>query len=101
LIRGAIDRGVLIKFLRERGIREKLVEKVEMLREIRSRVGDGLERRFWTSREVRQGCLASPLLFHIVMVDLEEEMSEEKGRDKTRREENIFADDVVLEEEEM
>jgi len=39
--------------MRERGIREGLVEKVEeMLKEVRSRVrvGDGLEKRFWTLR---------------------------------------------------
>ena len=49
----SMNRGVVIRSMRERGIREGLVEKVEeMLKEVRSRVrvGDGLEKRFWTLR---------------------------------------------------
>ena len=44
-----MDRGVLIRSMRERGIREGLVEKMEeMLTEVRSKVGvaDGLGKGF-------------------------------------------------------
>ena len=48
--------------MRERGIGEELVEKVEeLLTEARSRVrvGGGLGRGFWMARGVRQRCPAS------------------------------------------
>jgi len=70
------------------------MEKVEeMLREVRSRVRSGK----WVEKEVldgkgdkTEGCLASPVLFNILMANLEKEMSK-VGRDKVRREEDIFA----------
>jgi len=44
----------------------------------------GVERKwgrgkgFWVAREVRQDCPLSPLLFNILIVDLEEEISRVK-----------------------
>jgi len=49
----SVDRGVLIEAMRERGIREGLVKKVEeVMRETRNRVRVGREMgsSFWTER---------------------------------------------------
>lgn len=100
----SVDRGMLVKVMRERGIREGLVERVgELLRETKSRVkmrrelGDS----FWTAREVRQqGCPLSPILFNILVVDLEEEMGKIKWGGVKLEEGKVYslayADDLVL-----
>lgn len=85
-----VDRKVLLETMRRKGIREGLVERVrEMLRETKSRVrvGGSVEEDFWTARGIEQGCSLSPLLFNLLIADLEEEME----TDKTRREKDIFA----------
>lgn len=99
----SVDRGVLMKTLRERGIREGLVKKVEeVLRKTISRVRVGGEEgeNFWTARRVRQRCIMTFLLINIMLADLEEEMGKVKwGRVKIRSDRVYtlsYADDVVL-----
>lgn len=73
----SVDRGVLIKAMRKRGIREELVERVEeIMKKTKSKIrtGESIRENFWTAREVRQECPLSPLLFNIMMADLEETM---------------------------
>lgn len=66
----------MCKALRERGIREGLVQRCEnLLKETRNRIrirGKSSE-VFWTGRGVKQGCL-SPGLFNILTTELEEVM---------------------------
>jgi len=90
-----VDRGILLNAMRKRGVREGLVERVaEVLRETRSRES------FWTARGVRQGCLLSPLLFNILMADLEDEMGKIKWEGVKVGEERVYvltyADDIVV-----
>lgn len=88
----SVDRAVMIEAIRERGVREGLIERVEeVIRETRSRVrvGGKIGESFWTARGVRQECLLSPLLF-ILLADLEEEMGRVKwGGGGTEGEKNI------------
>jgi len=99
----SVDRGELIRAMRGRGVREGLVERVEeMLKETRSRVkiGGQMGRGFWTARGLRQGCPLSPLLFNLLIADLEEELGRVKWGGVKLGEERIYslayADDMVL-----
>lgn len=98
----SVDRGLLYSAMREKGIREKLIERVkEVYRETKSRVKVGAELgNFWTARGVRQGCLMSPILFNIVIADLKMEMGKVKWGGVRVGERKIYtlayADDIVL-----
>lgn len=55
----SVDRGILIRAMRERGVREGLIGRCEeVLREMicRIKVGEREGEKFWTGRGVRQGC---------------------------------------------
>jgi len=102
-----VDREEVVKAMRERGVREGLVVRVEeMLRETKSRVrvGKRIGEEFWTARGVRQGCPLSPTLFNILIADLEEEMTKGGWGGVRLGEGKIYtlsyADDVVLMAEE-
>lgn len=70
-----VDRSVLLRTMRKKRIRRGLIGRVEeVLRETRCRVKVQGEMRgkFWMERGVRQGSSMSPLLFNLLIADLEE-----------------------------
>lgn len=76
----------MCKALRERGIREGLVQRYENL--LRNEEQNEDRRKssevFWSGRGVKQGCPVSLGLFNILTADLEEVMKK-GGCDRTRR----------------
>lgn len=67
----SVDRGIVLEAMKEKGIRESLIMRIEnVLREMRSTVGGEVGDSFWTAMKVRQEC---PLSFNIVLADLERE----------------------------
>ena len=73
----SVNRRVLWKGMRERGVNEGLIERItEIFVETRIRViiGEQKGEIFWTGRGLRQGCALSPLLFRTLLAHLEERM---------------------------
>lgn len=78
------NRERLVRAMRERGVREGLVVRVEeIIRETRSRMrmGGKVGKKFWMARGVRQRCPLSPILFNLLLADMEEEMAKKGCRE--------------------
>lgn len=73
----SVDREVLARRLREEEVSCRLRERImEIYEETRSvvRVEGKLGKRFWTTKEVRQWCPLTPMLFNILIADIEKEL---------------------------
>ncbi|XP_043468318.1 uncharacterized protein LOC122502364 [Leptopilina heterotoma] len=104
----SVNRGLLWEVLKERGVEQGLVERIkEFYEDTRERVkiGKKLGKVFWLGRGLRQGCPLSPLLFNVLMSDLEEKMYKRGKGGVILGSKRIFslayADDVVLMAEEV
>lgn len=105
-LKGAFDSEhmrILTEKMRGKGIKEEITERVvELQRETRSRVRMGGETRgsFWTVRGIRQDCPLSPLLFNLLMANMEKEIRKIMWGGIKLEEDRIYtlayADDMVL-----
>lgn len=87
-----VDRSKLLAAMRGRGVREGLIRRcdnmlVEVCFKVRVReLGD----KFCTGKKVRQECSLSPLLFNLLVTDLEEKLRRGMGRNKIERGQSIL-----------
>lgn len=72
-----VDRNVLWEAMEGRRVRKRLIKTVKEIYENTKntvRVQDKVSGWFWTGRGMRQGCPLNPILFSILIADVEEEM---------------------------
>jgi len=89
--------------MEERGIRRGLIKRVKEIYEQTKnavRVHGNITNWFWTRKGVRQGCPLNPLLFALVIADVEEKMKKGQvggiliGKDRIWT--LTYANDLVL-----
>jgi len=76
-----VDRKILWRAMEKRTIRRELIERVkEIYKQTKNavRVHENISNWFGTRKRIRQGYPLSPLLFALVIADVEEEMKKEK-----------------------
>ncbi|KMQ82105.1 rna-directed dna polymerase from mobile element jockey-like protein [Lasius niger] len=98
-----VDRKRLWEAMEKRGVRRGLTEKVKEIYESTKCAVRSQGRRsewFLTGKGVRQGCPLSPLLFSILIADVEEEMKKGQVGGVLVGKERIwtlaYADDLVI-----
>lgn len=98
-----VEREQLWKIMKEKGISEDLIWRLGRVyedTEVAVRAKDGLTDKFRTTKEVRQGCVMSPLLFNIYIADINKALEERNvgsialGKDRIWSLE--YADDMVF-----
>jgi len=99
----SVDRERLMEALRNRGLRERLRERIGVIvREMKGRVRGEMGKVFSMARGVRQGYPLG-LLFNLLVADLEEEMGKVRWGGMRLGEKKLYslayADDIVLVEE--
>lgn len=89
--------------MRGYGINENLIKIIESLYEettCRVKVGDKYTRKFWIGKGLRQGCPLSPLLFLILIADIEEILKKKGNGGVTIGRRRIYslayADDLAI-----
>jgi len=98
-----VDRKRLWKAMEKRGVRRGLTERVKEIYESTKCAVRSQGKRsewFWTEKGVRQGCPLNPLLFSILIADVEEKMRKGQVGGVLVEEERIwtlaYADDLVI-----
>lgn len=88
----SVDRRELVRAMKERGIKERLilmVEKILTESKSRIRVGKKVREEFWTTRGVRQECPLNPMLFNIMIANVEKVMKKIKWGEVKLGEKNL------------
>ena len=97
----SVDRTVLWKALRSKGIPDILIQLIEALHQstgARVRIGSRLSGRFQTTSGVRQGCILSPTLFCVAIDWILEHISIRPGINigNSNITDLVYADDTAL-----
>jgi len=98
-----IDREILWKELRGKGINNQLIGRIKKIygeTEVVVRTREGYTEEFKTRKGVRQGCVMSPILFNVYMADLDNKMRRRDiggvGIKGNRIWSLAYADDIAL-----
>lgn len=99
----SIDRERLWSILEEKKINKGLIRKIREVYEdtkVVIKTEEGLTGAFRTGKEVRQGCVMSPLLFNLYVADLDKYMEKRGIRGVKLNDERIwslaYADDIIV-----
>lgn len=95
-----VERSILWRELRKKGIKEKLIRRLEKIyerTEMVVRTNQSYTESFRTRKGVRQGYVVSPLLFNLYM-EIEERMENRRigGVNLGTTRNLVYADDIVL-----